>query len=1059
MPDRKAKFVLRVLLSCCALSAAAQHEVALPLNTPLEKEIAGREVHTYRTALAAHQFARVIVAPVGFEGVDTLVRVVAPDGKPILEVRHLGDTARPKRVLWIAETTGEYKLEVVGNGETNLRGRYQLQADEPRLADDVARQHVAAARAFAAADQLHMQRSAEALRQARAKYEEALALYRTLGDKQGEMWTLLAMPQILFIFGEPQQALALEQQALTLARALQHPYGQTVALQAVALISQSLGDWQQAQECLQQALPLQRAAGNKFGEAVTLNNLGGLHMQSGELQKALEYYGQALPLHQAQGNQPGVAVALNNLGETHRLLGDYEQARDYFHRALELRRALQDARGEGTTLSNIGLTYLSEGNLPRALEHYNRALPLRRTTGDAAGEASTLNNLGATYLKAGELQKALEHITPALALNRKIKNVRSETASLLLLGTIHLTLGETDKALEQFQQALPLSRATRDQNTEAATLYQLARTDIARDRLTDARQHIEAALTITETVRAQLLSQDLRAAYLAARRDYYELYTDLLMQLHKREPTANHHAAALEISERGRARNLLEILNEARAELRQGVAPELLERERGLQRRINAQEQQRLRLQNNKAAEKQLAAVEQELTQLLREYEALQTQIRTASPRYAALVQPQPLSLAEMRQQLDDDTLLLEYALGAERSYVWALTRQTLTSYELPKRADIEAAARLAYELLTARNQTIAGETAVQGRQRVAQAEAEWPRAAAALSALLLQPVAAQLTKPRLVIVADGALQYVPFAALPVVSSQLSVASSQNNRQPTTDNRQPLIVHHELLTLPSASVLAALRSERRMRATAPKALAVLADPVFELEDPRVASLPRRNTTELLAQRTGKAMQRAADDTAVSRFLRLRFTRSEAEAIAAFAPAAQKLTALDFAASRATLTTQDLSQFRILHFATHGLLNSRHPALSGLVLSLVDEAGQTQDGFFRLHEVYNLKLNAELVVLSGCRTALGREIKGEGLVGLTRGFMYAGAARVLASLWSIDDRATADLMKRLYGAMLGQKQAPAAALRAAQIEMAKTRAPYYWAAFTMQGEWR
>jgi CHAT domain-containing protein len=423
-------------------------------------------------------------------------------------------------------------------------------------------------------------------------------------------------------------------------------------------------------------------------------------------------------------------------------------------------------------------------------------------------------------------------------------------------------------------------------------------------------------------------------------------------------------------------------------------------------------------------------------------------------------VRPQPLRLAEIQQQLDDDTVLLEYALGAQRSYVWAITRQTLTSYELPKRAEIEAVARSAYQLLTARNQRVTGETAAQQKQRVAQADADWPQAAAALSALLLQPVAAQLNKQRLVIVADGTLQYVPFAALPEPALRVSSFEFRGQTaKPETRNSQLLIAHHELLTLPSASVLSVLRAERATRTAAPKTLAVIADPVFELEDPRVAGLSKPPRAEMIAQRDAKALQRAAADTEMSQFLRLRFTRSEAEGIAAFVPAAQKLTALDFAASRATLARQDLNQFRFLHFATHGVLNSRHPELSGLVLSLVDEAGKTQDGFFRLHEVYNLKLNADLVVLSGCRTALGREIRGEGLIGLTRGFMYAGATRVLASLWSVDDKATADLMKQLYRAMLGEKQSPAAALRAAQIEMAKTRAPYYWAAFALQGEWK
>lgn len=167
-------------------------------------------------------------------------------------------------------------------------------------------------------------------------------------------------------------------------------------------------------------------------------------------------------------------------------------------------------------------------------------------------------------------------------------------------------------------------------------------------------------------------------------------------------------------------------------------------------------------------------------------------------------------------------------------------------------------------------------------------------------------------------------------------------------------------------------------------------------------------------------------------------------------------------ALDFNANRVTATSSDLGQYRIVHFATHGLLNSEHPELSGIVLSLVDEQGRPQDGFLRLREIYNLNLPAELVVLSACRTGLGKEIKGEGLVGLTRGFMYAGAARVVASLWKVQDDATAELMKRFYLGMLKDGMRPAAALRSAQVEMWKQkrwRSPYYWAAFVLQGEWK
>ncbi|HQR36473.1 MAG TPA: CHAT domain-containing protein, partial [Blastocatellia bacterium] len=190
--------------------------------------------------------------------------------------------------------------------------------------------------------------------------------------------------------------------------------------------------------------------------------------------------------------------------------------------------------------------------------------------------------------------------------------------------------------------------------------------------------------------------------------------------------------------------------------------------------------------------------------------------------------------------------------------------------------------------------------------------------------------------------------------------------------------------------------------------------------------------------------------------------RLPFSREEADTILSFAPNGKGFKALSFAANRTTATSSELAQYRIVHFATHGLLNSEHPELSGLVFSLVDESGKSQDGFLRLHEIYNLRLSADLVVLSACQTALGKQIKGEGVVGLTRGFMHAGTPRVVASLWQVNDLATAELMKLFYRGMLKDGQRPAAALRAAQLELMKQKrwaSPYFWAAFTLQGEWQ
>jgi CHAT domain-containing protein len=311
------------------------------------------------------------------------------------------------------------------------------------------------------------------------------------------------------------------------------------------------------------------------------------------------------------------------------------------------------------------------------------------------------------------------------------------------------------------------------------------------------------------------------------------------------------------------------------------------------------------------------------------------------------------------------------------------------------------------------------------------------------LSDTLLRPAAPQIAGKRLLIVAEGALQHLPFSALPEPGKQV-----------------PLMVEHEVVTAPSASVLAVLRQETATRQPAEQLLFVAADPVYSERDSRL----EQHRIEAVGFRKSDASGGTDSSAAYGDepFLRLRFSRSEADQIASLVPAADIVKAFDFDANRDAVLNSDLSRFRILHFATHSLLDDERPELSGIVLSLVDRAGRRQDGFLRLFDIYNLRLNADLVVLSACRTALGAEIRGEGLIGLTRGFFYAGAPRVLASLWQIDDRTGAAFMKPFYEAMLVRHERPAAALRSAQLALWQTKgwdSPYYWAAFTLQGEWK
>jgi CHAT domain-containing protein len=472
-----------------------------------------------------------------------------------------------------------------------------------------------------------------------------------------------------------------------------------------------------------------------------------------------------------------------------------------------------------------------------------------------------------------------------------------------------------------------------------------------------------------------------------------------------------------------------------------------------LQELLTAKSDRRLRLLGDKKNEKQVAGFTQEIEDLDKQYQEVEERLRQESPGYAALTQPQPLTANEIQQLLDPDTLLLEYSLGKERSYVFAVTAASLSVYELPKREEIERASTSLYGMLSARNAVVRGETARSRQVRSANATASLAEALARFSGMVLGPVASQIPGKHLLVVGDGALQYIPFSALSTPESK--------------SRKEPLMAEHEIVNLPSASTLAVLRREASHRDVASKAVMILADPVFDLRDDRVhASVPAGELRAALPATAERAsLERSASDVGVSRddvFSRLPFSHLEAQTIYSAAAPGTATEALDFDANKAMVLSSKLANYRIVHLATHGFLDSQHPELSGLVFSLFDRNGQAQDGFLRLSDVYNLELNADLVVLSACQTALGKQVDGEGLIGLARGFMYAGSPRVIASLWAVDDEATAVLMGKFYQSLLQDHETAAQALRTAQRWMhsqGRWKAPYYWAGFVLLGEWR
>jgi CHAT domain-containing protein/Tfp pilus assembly protein PilF len=871
-------------------------------------------------------------------------------------------------------------------------------------------------------------------------------------------------------------------QAVLKSRQAQQRYLTAVTYNTLAYAARGNGDMDKAEKYALESFAINFAADpDSISTGSDYMHLGIIAYKRGDFIQAEEFNNKALASYLKMAPKSlGTAYLLNNLGELAQARGDLTKAESYFRQTMTaLQRLSPGGRDLATITTNMAYLLDLKGDSQQASELFLQALEImHKAAPDGSEEEADIRDAqGDQARRRGDMLAARQFYLRALTYREKIAPTDQLASSTLNnLGEANAALGEFNVAEGYFRRALAIrEKLAPGSVSHAETLAGLANVKRRSNQLPAASQYYEQALAALESQTARFGgSSDLRAIFRAQHADYYREYVDLLV-------SQNEVAKAFEVLERSRARTLLEILTAGHIDLHRGADPALLQRERSLLADVQAKSARRISLLSGKHTDSEVAALEKEISRLTSDYGEVEAQIVATSPAYAALTQPQPLSAEAVKKEIrDPNTVLLEYSLGEERSHVFAVSADSIHVFTLPPRAEVEKQARRVYELLTERNRSAPNESPAQKEQRWSKAERAYTAAADELSRTVLGPVAAQLSAQgpaqprgqtnvkRLVIVADGALHYIPFAALPT---------------PDSATAQPLATSHEVVSLPSASVVALLRQQAAGRKPAPRAVAILADPVFSTDDSRVAASARSvsRPTAAVAESQKPTAPHAAPSSSLSADLltrsavdlglerggqltlsRLGYTRMEGDAIKAVTPRGLALEAVDFQASRATAISPELANYRIVHFATHGLLNSQHPELSGLVFSLVDKNGGAQEGFLTLQDIYNLNLPADLVVLSACETGLGKEVSGEGLMGLTRGFMHAGATRVVASLWKVSDVATAHLMEEFYRAMEKDGLSPAAALRAAQVKMLKQPRwsnPYYWAAFQIQGEWK
>ena len=1030
-----------IVLFSSAISLCA--EVMVP-GEWITGELAAREERAFRLQVPAGNHVYLLIEQLG---IDLQVSASLADGTGRFNLDQPIGRWGPE---WLVIQTGlaaNYRITLrakTGEGRGAFKAKLQYvpnhnPADPERLAR----------RAYATAGTLLAQRP-KLRDQALTQYRQALELWQQLGDRGMTATLHLCLASTLGVRRQPSQVQAHANQALVIWRELENRFQQGKSLnflglaalaggrpsaarrffqeahvcfdadvrwraaigQNLAATCEQLGEPQQAKRFYLTALKQQQALGDHLRAARTLTNLARLQRRGGDLPGAMKHYNQALQLFRDSGDEHWQAVVANNIGFAVLKLGDPQKAEPWLQEALVLRRKIGDRIGETATLVNLALLQEQTGKPAAALLPATAALGIAEEVGHLGWQGNALSVLARCHLKLDRLQEAQATAERALACVNRNGDRLGQLPTLVLMGEVAVAARQPVQALESLNKAIDLSRTFRDPFTEAEALFHRAGAERLRGEQHRAVADLQHALELMDRVRARIPSQAWRARQTTAQRRVTERLIESLLDLHRSDVHGGYELQAFQVSERAHARVLVETLKGFEATVDEELVADIAEKRNSLGQRLEA----KLTLLRSRAGSRleigERAAMERQVDLLLSEMEILEN-AALANPDYGALVRPELPSLSDLKTRLGEDGLLLAYFIGEERSFVWALSETGLTFHELA------AATRIGYL-------TEAARTGLATRAYGASRPAHDPRAA--LAKALLGPVKNRLSCRALVVVPDGVLSYIPFGALPF---------------PGRNTDDPLLLERTVTVLPSTGFLVApaMRVSSKSRK-----VAVLADPVYGSDDPRLGK--------------GAKAASASNPASLDRppaLVRLPGTRLEAAAIATVAPKARLFQG--FQATRAWLTEGRAINFQVIHLAAHGEFDRRYPSLSGIALSHFDPQGRPIQGTLRLADIYRLKLSAELVVLSGCETALGETVAGEGLLGLSRGFLYAGGRTVISSLWRVDDRASAALFGHFYRYFLKDGLPPAEALRKAQMDIRGTplwRQPVYWAGFVITG---
>jgi CHAT domain-containing protein len=904
---------------------------------------------------------------------------------------------------------------------------------------------------------------------------------RRIGSVELEAGSLHALGDVRRLSGRPDDALRYYQDAVRCLERLGNATDVLTELSQVCLlidrVYKTRGDYPEALKWAEEGRQKAAETGDAVDVAFALRQLEVLHQDVGEYFKALEYGMESVRIFDELHMKPQADAGRGNLAFSYFKLGDYQEALNYYQQSLQGALETSDVSEQESNFANLGTLYIQTDRLPEGVRYLEKALALsaKREDDTFYFKGGALVSLGAAYARLGQYDRAVATLEEGMRVIRKKGSKLEEADGLSQLGDCYLRKGDLDRAEEYFNQSLEIAEPRSLAEVVLEDRRGLAEVERRRGELEQSLRQLESAIATLETMRSRIASPDRREDFLQQNWKVYEDAVDVLAELDRRQPGKGYDREAFAYAERGRARSFQDLLAESKARVTKGLTPQQLQRQDALFADLSKASAALLK-EDSEANRQALKRMESLLARWADE-------LHRTNPLYHQLQYPEPYDADRVQAGVaGSGTAILEYSLGEHGSHLWLVTRDRLKMVTLPKRGAIEHAVFAYRDLIN--------------RHPKAQADFEafiWP--SERLYEMLVKPVSRYLGKDQaLVIVPDGVLWYLPFEALVV---QGLPAAGSAGVSPAAAPAEPhyLIQDHSITYAPSASVLGDLRiamNERsKERDFRQRELLAYGDPVFSRNV--AAGLPRhpesRGNHPVPAANVAAGLPRHPEsggikpqrdpDKAITagtslprdeivrgvyqhaagiQFYPLPMTRDEVLGIGQlFRPDRRKL-CLGLEATEASLKREKLTDYKRIHFATHSVIDEEVPAMSGVVLSLVNTGDE--DGVLRMTEIFNLDLDADLVVLSACQTGLGKLMRGEGMVGLMRSFMYAGSPRVVVSLWQVNDMATPAFMKEFYR-RLTQGDTATAALQRAKLAMVRSdipayHHPYFWAPFVLVG---